>query len=254
MAVPLIAGALKVAPKVFGAVKSARALNSEFVKDYSKKTLTRAFDSTGVKKYHNKTKGKSFEVMNKFVEDYGKKLSAQGFDVKDGVAFSGLDGDLVPSLTPKDSEKIIKTPPTPFFKNVGGLGSALQGARTLGGISVLLIIILFIVFAIRPVGDSKETRLSLMFKTLLGMTELDGIASEGDLAKDEQAGFVQKYFQNVDSFANSKTADILSNVSPQLNAGILGYDIGKAIIGQISKSLESADTQKFGGSVVGGIR
>jgi hypothetical protein len=226
MVIPLIAGAVRMAPAIISrakplltGIKKSRLLNSEFVKDYGKQLAKKSY-----KKYEKKIIGNPREAISKFKEDFSHKINDR-FDslsseaVKFDLGGNGTEQESVAPLENETKETETFKKPSKFFNGVEGLSSFIKDGRTFGSISLLLFVILFIVFAIRPVGNTTETRLTLMFKTLLGLTELKGMAEKEDLEADEGKGFVEDYINAVQEFSSSKAVDYAGNFSPQLQAG-----------------------------------
>jgi len=249
MAIPLIAGAVRLAPAIISrakplltGIKKAIALNSEFIKDYGKQLTKKAY-----KKYEKKIIDNPREAILKFKDDFSFKLKNQ-FDglsseaVKFDLGGNNSEGDPLAPLENKEKEESFKKP-SKFFNGVEGLSSFIKDGRTFGSISLLLFVILFIVFAIRPVGNSTETRLTLMFKTLLGLTELKGMAKEEDLNADESEGFVKEYFNKVEDFKNSQVVEYAGYVSPQLSSGVTFLNGVEKFVDYFKQGVANSETR-----------
>jgi hypothetical protein len=222
--IPVVAGtvARTVAPKVaqkvapsmannFGMVP-ARIKQKSFLEYYGKAFNDKFhFNPKGLKKYVSKVKSNPHQAMRNFITDYkmdksfGENLKEIGqnvlFDIPEGEKSPFFNGE-------QEKKKVIKTP-SRFFNNVGNLGTTIRDGKIVGSIPLILFVILFIVFAIRPVGNSKETRLTLMFKSILGMTEL---TDEFDDLDDDQKDGIND-IRNVEGWAKKLTTNLVPQYS-----------------------------------------
>lgn len=138
-------------------------------------------------------------------------------ELADNVVVDNVD---VPNLGEVEKEMKKAEPPSVLipkpFKDFSGkiknIKNPLRGLKTPGGISLLLVIILFILFAIKKVEGKNTTRLGLFFQTLMGNTQLEGFESKNADSAVEKFG----------DYIESGDAPIMSGLllPPSLQGGI----------------------------------
>jgi hypothetical protein len=236
---PIAAGAGRLlgsqaVKKMASGIVSAKGTNLKFLQDYGKKGVT---DIKKYKKFYNKVKTDPRGILERFKEDFSKgDIASFGEDGKVKFDFSNFSNPLDFDAGAPEKEEVGAKVPNEKFEGINGFANSIKSGKVIGSISAVLFIILFIVFAIRPVGSTKETRLSLMFKTILNITSIEGLADEEDLKEHEN--IFERYFDNVDDFVNSNVGSIAEKVSPQFQAGKTVVNIGKSILDGIGNLTE----------------
>jgi hypothetical protein len=197
-----VSGGSKLKP-LMKKVVNPRETNINFLKDYGKKKYEEfKMDPKGFQKHFDKVKGNPKEALTNFLKDMGTDSNPLGETGSSKVKMVlPEETDQMPS---PETEK-VKERGVPFgFNKITGLENLIREGRVFGSITMLLFVILFIIVAIRPVRTgSPETRLTLAFKSILGLTELDGLANEEDLENDSPSGFggtgIEKLKEKIDS-------------------------------------------------------
>jgi len=155
------------------------------------------------------------EVIGDFINDY-ESLDLNNLENKNPL--EDIAKNVTFEATEKTEEKEENEPKEKMIPNAlkkgMNLPRKLLTLPRVGGIALLLFIILFIVFAIRKVEGTEETRASLLFKTFTGDASVDNFGYEEEEGEDE------------DSF---NPLDLL----PGVPGSFIGADIGSRIGGLI---------------------
>jgi hypothetical protein len=238
--------------------------NMDFIKDYGKKSFDNyEYGTKDFKKYFDKVKDDPKDKLKHFLNHSTEKLGEQNSELEVPLS-SNVNFDIPdPSVEISENDLIGEQgneKQVPFgFKKITGLEDLIKDGRTFGSIPLLLFVILFIIIAIRPVGNNNETRLTLAFKSLLGMTQLDDLTDPEDIPEGNNGTpfeflknnsdvllplafnrspiikpiYVKKGIDLADDFSETKAVDFLSNFSQQLNAGKTIFDGVSGLTGLI---------------------
>jgi hypothetical protein len=193
-------------------ITNPKQMNIDFLKDYGKKTIEDfKFNPSEFNKQFEKVKVNPKEILQNFLKNGDpENLGSEIPSSKVGFEIPEIESE-IPDI-PEEQERRVPL----GFKNLGGLEDLIKDGRTFGSIGLLLFVILFIVIAIRPVKNTNETRLTLAFKSLLGLTELNSIAEQDEPEDEKPKTTAGNVFSIYDKALTSRPSQVVGKVIPQI--------------------------------------
>lgn len=177
-------------------------------------------------------KEKSREIIQKFL--VGEHLKVAGINEEnagDDSVSLGNEEEIMQRIQELNGSEEEGTgeeeATTPFVPKIASklapVKNVFRNLKTPGGISLLLLIILFILVAIIPVKQDGTTRLSLFFLSLLGSTKLEGIDAPAPPAPTSAKDTVEKAVATTGTSAvESGAVPLVSGFTDLISATSLG--------------------------------